>query len=189
MQIALRWSAFVLGGIVTGESQLAACDLRLQVTFNPESVAAYRLLGHEVADVPAEPEADFRAGQSATALYEVLLTRSEDREVDQIEEVAAVELSWWDPASGQPDSVTCKFRRDQFAPTMIDAPLSLQAAAVVAEAVEVLRGSPFIAPRSNPGSLAPVLQRADQIDGVLQLEPTFSEFISIIQQAEAAAPH
>lgn len=180
---------WVLRGIVTGESQLAACDVRLQVTFNPKSVSAYRLLGHEVADLPAEPETDFRAGQSATALYEVLLARSTDREVDPIEEVAAVGLSWWDPASGQPDSVAARFRRDQFAPTMIDAPVPLQAASVVAEAVEVLRRSPFIASRSNPRSLATVLRRAGQVDGVLHLEPTFSEFVSFIQQAQTATPH
>jgi len=72
---------------------------------------------------------------------------------------------------------------------MIDAPLPLQAASVVAEAVEVLRGSPFVASRSNPGSLATVFERAGQVDGVLHLEPTFSEFVSFIQQAQAATPH
>ena len=178
---------WVLGGIITGKSQLAACDVRLQVTFNPKTVSAYRLLGHEVGDIPAEPEADFRGGQTATALYEVELARGAERESEEIEEVALVELSWWDPASGQTDSVTHRFRRGQFAATMIEAPLPLQAAAVVAEAVEILRGSPFIGARSDPRSLTPVLERAVQVDSVLQRDPTFSEFVSTVEQAQAAA--
>ena len=172
-----------LRGVATGRSQLVASHVRLKVTFNQKSVLAYRLLGHEAGDLPADPEAHFYSGQSATALYEVQLRPN----VEKL--VAVVELVWRDPRSGQPGLLTRDFRRGQFAATMIDAPLSVQAAAVAAEAVEVLRGSPFVRPRLKPGSLAPVLERARQVDTRLGDDPAFAEFISVMEQAEASKPY
>jgi Ca-activated chloride channel family protein len=169
--------------VLSGKPQLVASGLRLEVTFNPKSVAAYRLLGHEIGDVPAELEADFYAGQSATALYEVQLRPNRGKLV------AEVEATWRDPATGRPASITRRFRRGQFAGSLVDAPLSIQAATVVAEAAEILRGSPFVGPRPNPRSLAPVLHRARQLDTRVRDEPTFAEFVSLLERAEAARPH
>ncbi len=169
--------------VLTGKSQRVASDVRLKVTFNPKSVAAYRLLGHEAGEVPADLETDFHAGRSATALYEVQLRQRGEKLV------AEVEASWRDPATGQPASLTRRFRRGQFARSLLDAPLSIQAATVVAEAAEVLRGSPFVGPRPNPRSLAPVLDRARQVDTRVRDEPTFAEFVGLMERAEAAKPH
>lgn len=172
-----------LRGVATGKSQLVASHVSLKVTFNQKSVLAYRLLGHEVGDLPADAESYFYSGQSATALYEVQLRPNAE------EPVAVAELAWRDPRSGQHGLVTRGLRRGELAASMIDAPLSVQAAAVAVEAVEVLRGSPFVRPRLKPGSLAPVLDRAREVDARLGDDPAFAELISIIEQAEASEPY
>ena len=169
--------------ILTGKSQRVASQLCLKVTFNPKSVAAYRLLGHEVGDVPAALKADFYAGQSAMALYEVQLHNNREKLV------AEVEATWREPTTGQPAAIKRECRRGQFARALVDAPLSIQAATVVAEAAEVLRGSPFVGPRPNRWSLAPVLDRARHLDTRVRDEPTFSEFVSLLERAEGAKPH
>ena len=177
---------WALSEVLTGKSQLIAADARLKVTFNPNSVAAYRLFGHEPRSItglkPAEAETDFHAGQSGTALFEVQLRRSTEPEV------AVAELSWRDPRSGEPRQLRLPFRRGQFARTLIEAPLSLQAAAVAAQGAEGLRISPFDPAWPNPRSLADVLRLARQVDTRLQQRASFMEFISVIEQAEAVRP-
>jgi Ca-activated chloride channel family protein len=168
--------------VVTGRSHWAARDVRLEVTFNPRSVAAYRVLGHEVGQTPAEPSANFRAGQSGVALYEVQLRPGPEKEV------CVVEVTWRDPVTGQFDSASRQFRRGQFADDMKKAPLSLQAAAVVAGAVEVLRGSPFVAPRPSPRSLVSVLERASHGNPRVRQLPAFVQIIQLVEQVESAGP-
>lgn len=182
----LRWA---LLEIATGRSQLIAADARLKVTFNPNAVLEYRLLGHEAKAVaglmPAHPEADFRAGQSATALYEIRLKPSGPQEV------ATVELTWREPGPGKPHLLTSTVRRGQFGSSFAEAPLPLQEAALVAEAAEVLRQSPY-SPNSwdSPSrGLAWVLQLAGQVDTRLYQRPSFVEFVSLLEQAEKAKPH
>ncbi len=64
--------------IVPGRYGLAASDLRLLVDFNPARVAAYRLVGHGPSPRQDRGEqwvrsgADLLAGQSVTAIYEVV---------------------------------------------------------------------------------------------------------------------
>jgi Ca-activated chloride channel family protein len=65
-----------------------ARDVKLQVEFNPESVAAYRLIGYENRDVA---DKDFRndrvdagevgSGHNVTALYDVVLKEGYEREL------------------------------------------------------------------------------------------------------------
>jgi Ca-activated chloride channel family protein len=176
----------ILRAVATGSPQRVAAEVELKVTFNPRFVLAYRLLGHEVADLPADPRIDFYAGQGATAAYEVqLMPGAEDGE----DQIAVAELTWRDPRSGQRDLLVKRFLREQFYPTVMDAPLPIQAATVVAEAAEVLRGSPFIENRSTSASLERVLQRAGQLDPQLLQRADFKEFLRLMEQAKAAKPY
>lgn len=174
--------AWAIREILTGKSQLVARDVRLVVSFRPAAVLQYRLLGHEAAAVagllPARPEADFYSGQSATALYEVWLRPKAN------DEVAQVELSWLEPGSPQRRSLTRKLSRGMFASTVAAAPESLVAAAVVAEAAEVLRQSPFATVPPNPGSLARIMDLVGQIDTRLRTRPAFAEFVGMLQRAQ-----
>lgn len=179
----VRWA---LLEVLTGNSQLVAADAKLKVTFNPNSVAAYRLFGHEPRSItglkPAAAETDFYAGQSGTALFEIRLRRSSEKEV------AVAELSWRDPRTGEAHQIVRRFRRGQFAGSLIEAPLWLQAATVAAEAVEGLRISPLDPAWPSPRPLADMLSLARQVDTRLQQRDSFIEFISVIEQAEAVSP-
>lgn len=182
----LRWA---LQEIVTGRAQLVAADARLKVTFNPKTVLEYRLLGHEAMAmaglVPAQPEADFHSGQSATALYEVRLNPKGPQEV------ARVELTWRDPGQSKLQRVSRTVHRKNFGSSFVDARVSLQEAALVAEAAEVLRKSPYaLSFRESPSTgLARVLRLAERVDTRLYERPTFVDFVSLLEQAEKAKPY
>jgi hypothetical protein len=181
----VRWA---LLEILTGHSQLAAEDVQLRVTFNPKTVLDYRLLGHEKGLIPAPLETDFHMGQSATALYEVRLKKGGGSDV------AEVELSWHDPAGQESGTRTSRRRvhRGQFASSLSEAPPSLQAAAVVAQTAELLRESPFaIQPedaRRKP-SMDLVRKLAEHLDSRLYENPTFVQFMAVVEQAATAKPY
>lgn len=182
----LRWT---LVEILTGTSQLVARGVRLKITFDPKTVQEYRLLGHEATGMaglmPAHPESDFHAGQSATAVCELRLRPKGGQHV------ATVELTWRDPAGGEQHTVTRTVRRKQFGSSFVEAPLALTEAALVAEAAEVLRLSPYAlgSRGSRSLALARVLQLADQVDTRLYRRPTFVKFLSLVRQAQKARSH
>jgi hypothetical protein len=138
---------------------------------------------------PARPQADFYAGQSATALYEIQLKpggSGGDRG-------AMVELTWQEAGgeNGNRRKLTRKVHRNQFAYSFLEVPPSLQEAALVAETAEILRQSPFAPlPRNSRSlALARVLELAKQVDTQLYERPTFVEFLSLVEQAQRAKPY
>jgi Ca-activated chloride channel homolog len=182
--------AWALLEAMTGRSQLVAADATLDVTFNPAVVAAYRLLGHEASAVlglsGSHPSADFRAGQPATALYEVWVRPSGGQDV------ATVRLSWQPPDGTSRRQATRTVRKSDFTASFVQAPLPVQQAALVAQTAEILRRSPFARlPRGSAQSagLAQVRQWAEQADTRLYHNPSFVEFIEFVEQAEKAAPY
>ncbi len=203
----IRWA---LLEIMTGKPQLLTKEVELRVTFNPKSVVWYRLFGHEARamDETTELAVDFRAGQSATALYEIVLRP------DGGKNIAKVELSWQPPGavgSLDQETITRNVRRDQLAPPFDQAAPSLQAAALVAQTAEILRGSPFARTplelkRSDPKLFAEILQgsgattmRNSRMGAVLVLSkkgdselrnwPSFVEFMSLVEKADKARPY
>jgi Ca-activated chloride channel homolog len=179
--------------IATGQSQLVANNVRLHVVFNAKTVAAYRLIGHEAQSLvglkPAPLDVDFYAEQSAVALYEVILMPGAKGEA------ATAELTWHEAGSNLTRIVKVHVRTDQFPAMLLAAAPSLQAAAIVAEAAEVLRGvpevepfAPFVRPRPA-GGLGRVINAAAIVDTQVRLEPSFAQFVAVLQQAEHAKPH
>ncbi len=172
--------------ILTGRSQLMAEEARLKVTFRPDVVLAYRLLGHEAESVaglmPARPEADFHAGRSATAVYELQL-RPEGGS-----EVALVELSWRPPSESASITRRVSVQRSTFAPSFAKSPSSLQAAAIVAETAEILSRSPFafLPENSRATALSQVRRLAAILPTELRHRPSFAEFLAVVEQAERA---
>jgi len=169
---------------MTGKSQLIARDVGLKVTFNPKTVLEYRLLGHEASAIaglmPDHPEADFFAGQSATALYEVRLTPTGGQDV------ATVELTWQPLGEGTRQQTTRTVRRKEFAAALVQSPASLQAAALVAETAEILRGVRAV---RAPHTFGHVLELARGVHSELSRQPAFAEFVLMLQQAEKAKPY
>jgi len=182
----IRWK---LVEIISGRSLLVAAGARLKVTFNPKAVLAYRLLGHEAKAMaglmPANTEADFHAGQSGSVLYELRLNPGAAKEV------AAVELSWRPPdgSSTQRRTVIRKVRRGRFGSSFVQAPPSLQEAALVAQTAEVIRRSPFARTPRGARRLAAVLELAEVVDTGLHQRPNFVEFLSLVEQADGAKPY
>ena len=136
---------------------------------------------------PADPKADFYAGQAATALYEIRFRKADSGNASDV--VATVELTWHAPDGGPTRSLIQKVRRKDFASTFLQSPLSLQHAALVAQAAEVIRRSPVgrVPPgrtRPNARSLALVLSLANRVDTSLYERSSFAEFLSLLNRAE-----
>ena len=170
---------------ITGRPQIAAAGVSLKVSFDPNTVAEYRLLGHEAAaagTLPDRSDTDFCFDRSAVALYEVHLKPGGG-------EVARVELTW-QPAKGGPRrSLTRRITRSEFAGSYAAAPLSLQEAAVAAGFAEVLRDSPFARMPPNAFSLARVLDLANQVDSRLSPRRSLADMLATIEQAARAKPY
>jgi hypothetical protein len=165
---------------LNGRPSTVAAGVSLKVTFNPRSVAAYRLLGHEAVTLtgPATDPVtiDLAAEQAAVGLYELQLKPKGD-------EVAVVaELKWTDPATGQARRVVRAIRRGQLTASFSQAPAWLQQGVVAAKAAEVLRGS-FYSP-SDP--LSAVLELAEHVDPRVPAQPDFQDLLTLVQQAEKA---
>jgi Ca-activated chloride channel family protein len=184
----LRWDLIQL---LTGASTLAATDVALQVQFNPRAVAAYRLIGHEATAagglLAGSVTSDLHVQQEATVLFEVWLYPVDEQQV------ATVQLSWTDPDTGRARQVgPQRVSSLQFATSFEGAPLSLQAAAVAAEAAEVLRqGYNFdvATPAAyeyfpKPQSVQHVLAAAGRVNPRLAERPSFQRMIRLMQAVD-----
>ncbi len=141
----------LLGGDITSFVSVAARDAKVQVIFNPDTVAAYRLIGFENRDVA---DRDFRndavdagevaIGQSATALYELMLVDPDSRSRRSNETLAKVTLRYERPASERITELSATIRPSDTHRSFDDADRHFRLAAVAAEFAEVLRESWFV---------------------------------------------
>lgn len=174
---------FAILEAVTGQKAIVARQASLRVTFNPATVASYRLLGHEATTLTgtgAVSQVDLRADQAATAFFEVWLKS------DGGDDVAVAEAEWQDAQTGQAHKVQQRISRLQFARSFAESPLSLQAAAIAAETAETLRGS-YFAPGSR--ALARVLDLASQAPPRLGERASFRALVTLVRQAEKVRAH
>jgi Ca-activated chloride channel family protein len=131
---------------LTSTLQVIALDAKIQVDFNPEVVAYYRLIGYENRDVADQ---DFRkdavdageigAGHSAAALYAVTFHPNANGRI------ATVQLRWEDPDSHQVTEINGNFNTWDLAENFEGADPRYQLAVVVAQYAELLRHSPWAA--------------------------------------------
>ncbi len=174
-----------------GRSPVVASEARMTVRFNPQAVAAYRLIGQEANSLASlRPEAlaaELRGGEVATALLEVWFQANDENDV------AEVELTWREPATGQQHQRTQRISRLQFAPTWEQSPISLQQAAIAAETAEVLRGSRTalrelgISPQGT-GSLDGLLEAAGRVHPRLATRPEFRDWQRLLLQLSKIRP-
>lgn len=136
-----------------------ADDLKVQVEFNPEVIAEYRLIGYETRALAREDFAndavdagDIGAGHSVTAIYEVTPVGSpavlvaplryaadEGTEARYGEELGFISLRWKEP--GEEDSTLIDF---PIAAAVADPGTEAQFAAAIAGFGQLLRGSDFL---------------------------------------------
>ncbi len=185
----LRWG---LVQSVTGLPSLVATEVDLRIQFNPQAVAAYRLIGHEATAVggllPGAVVSDLHVEQEAAVLLEVWLYPNDE------DDVATVHLSWTDPATGRVQKAESRrISALQFASSFEGCPVSLQAAAVAAEAAEVLRGGynfSVTSPNSyhyrpKPNSLRQVLSVAGRVNPQLGQRESFQRLVQMLETAES----
>ena len=131
---------------LTGTLQTVAFDAKVQVTFDPDVVAEYRLLGYENRAIHdnqfRDPEVQagaIGAGHSVTALYVV---RLRDNLVDA-GSLGSVRLRWTEPDARDESRLTWDVETDDIARSFESTDSTFQLDAIVAATAEVLRESPY----------------------------------------------
>jgi Ca-activated chloride channel family protein len=134
-----------------GQNPVIASEVALRLEFDPRSIAAYRLIGHEgnalSSVVSANTPADLRAGEAATTLFELwpampeaAATPGSYREKPD-STLATVTLRWKDAATSEFRSATRRVTASDFRATFADGTPAWQTAAIAAESAELLRNS------------------------------------------------
>lgn len=165
---------------LAGSSTLLAADAKLTVSFNPQVVLAYRLIGHDASAgaglVPAAVEANLHAGEVATSLFEVWLRPGTRGQVGQ------ARLQWTDAETGRRRRKSHDVETSDFDAAFLSAPPSLQSVAIAAETAETLRGSPLSASRNR--DLDHVLEVTERLSSVPLLHCEFQDLLRFVEQAE-----
>lgn len=161
-----------------------AIDAKVQVDFDDQVVAEYRLIGYENRGVRDD---DFRnddidagelgAGHQATALYEIVLDRSVS--IDDRVELGVVHLRWEDPDSGEVFEIDEDIDMRDVEERWTSTPDDFQQATVVATLAEILRDNPY----------ADDVEFDDLADEVRSLRreidtDDFDEFATMVEQAQ-----
>jgi Ca-activated chloride channel family protein len=159
--------------------QTIADDAKIQVDFNPDVVAQYRLLGYEnraVADVDFRNDAvkggGIGAGHTTTAMYAVRLRPSAQGRI------ATVNLRWQEPDSKQWREVNGNMMTFDIAPTFFAAPSRYRLAATVALFSEVLRHSPY-----TYVTLRDISGYANSLTSALREDADVAEFAALANRA------
>jgi len=133
---------------LTGTLQVVALDAKVQVTFDPETVSHYRLLGYENRQVgdeglrdPGVDGGEVGASHTVTALYEVTLPGG--GRVGSSARLATVEVAWTDPDSNEPVERSATLGTADLAASFDRAPLRLRQDILVAAFAESLRDAPW----------------------------------------------
>ncbi len=176
------WKSFVDN--LTSTLQVIARDAKIQVSFNPDVVHSYRLIGYENRDVA---DRDFRndsvdagevgAGHSVTALYELRLHERADGPV------AKVHVRYEDPDSRGIFEVDRNFNISDLNEHFESASPRFQLAATVAQYAEVLRRSYW----AQHTTLSDVRYHADRVSGILRDDPEVTEFARLVNMASGIA--
>lgn len=166
---------------LVGTLQTVALDAKVQVTFDPDAVAKYRLLGYEnraIADDQfRDPRVDagaIGAGHAVTALYAIRLRGDGDAG-----SLGSVRLRWTEPGDQRESRASSEIDVRDLARSFGATAPEFQVDAIVAAAAEVLRESPY----AEGFDLRDVLEVADQAaEGLPQTDQVhaFLEFIDTV---------
>lgn len=159
-----------------------ALDAKAQVEFNPDVVAAYRLIGYENRAVADQ---DFRdnsvdagaigSGHSVTALYGLRL-RDGIRPGDR---VATMSLRWTEPATNRAVEIARDVNGEDFDRDFAATSEHFKLDALVAAAAEVFRGSPWI----EGYRIRDLLEVTDGLANDLPRTSQVSDFLDLLDQA------
>lgn len=129
-----------------GTLLVIAKDVKLQLSFDPETVVRYRLLGyenrrieHENFEDPTEDTGDIGSGHHVTALLELEL--KEGVTMGEVAKVATLDLRYKFPGDTFDTPLHRPITTEMFASSLDEASSDLRFAAAVAEYAEILRRS------------------------------------------------
>jgi Ca-activated chloride channel family protein len=165
---------------LTSTLETIALNAKVQVDFNPDVVARYRLIGYEnraIADENFRNDSveagEIGAGHSATALYAVQL------KPNATGRIATVQLRWEDPQAHTIQEINGNFNTWDLALSFDSASARYQLATVVAQYAEVLRRSPW----ADGTTINQILDHAVRLTGVLPEDPQVAELASLVSRA------
>jgi len=160
--------------------EVIALDAKVQVDFNPDVVAYYRLLGYENREVADE---DFRdnsvdageigAGHSATAVYAVILKPGAEGRI------STVQLRWQDPQTYQVKEINGNYNTWDLEASYYDADPHYQLTVLVSQFAETLRHSPW----AVDTNLSQLYSMAYELMESLPGDADVVEFINLLGQA------
>lgn len=166
-----------------GTLEVVAKDVKIQVEFDPEAVARYRLVGYENRDIA---DVDFRndrvdageigAGHTVTALYEVELKGT------GAERLATVRIRAKEPRGTEAKESAYELMRKAVHQRFEDASADLRFATAVMAAAEILRGSAYAASWNLKDIKSIATAAAGVADPVAQAERR--EFIDLLGRIE-----
>ncbi|MEA5077085.1 MAG: DUF3520 domain-containing protein, partial [Anaerolineaceae bacterium] len=163
--------------------QVIAYDAKVQVEFNPQIVASYRLIGYENRQLD---DSDFRddsvdagevgAGMAVTALYEVKLKSEADGRI------ATIKMRWQDADTHQITEKDTDFFSNELSNSFGQTSPYFQRAAVVAAYAEILRASPYV-----NGTLIDVYDQAQELSDQFPEDEKFDEFVTMVLKSARLA--
>jgi Ca-activated chloride channel homolog len=159
--------------------ELRALDAKVQVTFNPQTVSRYRLIGYDNRLLNASDFRDDRvdggevaAGYTVTALYAVRLR--DDGDLGGGSMVAQAQVRWQDPTTRQPGEVGQAITVGDLETPFTSAPATLRTCYAAGYFAELLRGNPYV-----QGMRMPDLAAAAEAAG----EPEATDLARVIRAA------
>lgn len=176
---------------LTGNLQVIARDVKIQVSFNPQVVRSYRLIGYENRDVADNKFRDDRedggelgSGHQVTALYEIKL-QSNYRGAN----IGTVSIRYKDPDSFEVSEISRSITRRMFQPRFEMASPQFRLAAATAEFAEILKKS-YWAKNSSLGNVINAIAEIDEdwhcpaVEELMQLVQTAGRFQDNLAQDE-----
>jgi Ca-activated chloride channel family protein len=164
---------------LTGTLQAVALDAKVQVTFDPDVVARYRLLGYEnraIADDefrdPGVDAGAIGAGHAVTALYAIRLRD----DLGANDDLGVVRLRWTEPGNVDESRLRRDMTANDLQRSFRDTNETFKLDAIVAAAGERLRESPY----AEGYDLRDVLDVADEWADDLPQTDQVHEFIGFL---------
>ncbi len=166
---------------LTGNLQVIARDVKIQVDFNPDVVRSYRLLGYENRDVAdnkfrddKEDGGEIGAGHQVTALYEIKFENGHPEG-----QIGTVFIRYKDAEGTDVDEISRAIEPRIFGRSFENASFDFRLAACSAEFAEILRKSYWAKGSTLDGLLSsakPLLMESEDGDVI--------ELISLISKAQ-----
>lgn len=167
---------------LTGTLQTIAAEAKVQVEFDPSTVARYRLLGYENRDIADERFRDdsvdageIGAGHAVTALYEIKLHEG----VGGGAELATLRLRYESKAAGEIVEIAEPIRLRDGVDSWEAASPALRLASLVAEFGEILRESYW----AKDGDLDDLFVRVQRLSGEFAGDVDVADFVSLVGRA------